>query len=139
MASVAALRTLSFSLVQAANVGLVPAKWGGVFGQEMKLQECEINTTDGAGKLLNVNVEEWKPTRQGDVLQDVRKATNILRERIQSPQAKKLPVTLLSGFLGLGKTHSKLETITRVFNTHDINCTTLYTHYIYTSHCIPYI
>jgi len=55
-------------------------------------------------KLLNVNVEEWKPTRQGDVLQDVRKATNILRERIQSPQAKKLPVTLLSGFLGLGKT-----------------------------------
>jgi len=104
MASVAALRTLSFSLVQAANVGLVPAKWGGVFGQEMKLQECEINTTDGAGKLLNVNVEEWKPTRQGDVLQDVRKATNTLRERTQSPQAKKLPVTLLSGFLGSGKT-----------------------------------
>mmetsp|Transcript_27286 Transcript_27286/g.39970 ORF Transcript_27286/g.39970 Transcript_27286/m.39970 type:complete len:213 (-) Transcript_27286:425-1063(-) len=25
------------------------------------------------------------------------------------------------------------------YSTHDINCTTLYTHYIYTSHCIPYI
>eukprot|EP00957_Ditylum_brightwellii_P075629 5747800-Ditylum_brightwellii.AAC.1 len=62
----------------------------------MKLQECGIKTTDGAGKLLNVNVEEWKPTFQGGVLQYVRKTTNTLRERTKSPQAKKLPVSLLS-------------------------------------------
>ena len=36
-ASVSALQVMALSLIQAANVGLVPSKWGGVFGQEMNL------------------------------------------------------------------------------------------------------
>lgn len=34
-ASSAALRTMAFNLVSAANVGLVPTKFGGIFGQEL--------------------------------------------------------------------------------------------------------
>jgi hypothetical protein len=34
-ASNAALRTMTFNLVQATNAGLVPNQWGGVFGQEL--------------------------------------------------------------------------------------------------------
>jgi len=34
--SIAALQIMSLSLLQAANVGLVPCKWGGVFGQNSK-------------------------------------------------------------------------------------------------------
>ena len=36
-ASVAALQSMALTLVQASTVGLVPTKWGGVFGQELQL------------------------------------------------------------------------------------------------------
>ena len=36
-ASGTGLRTMSFNLMQEANVGLLPNKWGGIFGQEMHL------------------------------------------------------------------------------------------------------
>lgn len=101
------MRTLSFGLIQAANAGLLPVKWGGVFGQEMNLQDVGTSTAgDGRDSLLSVPAEEWKPTRQGDILQDVRKAAEVLEQRLGVRQAlsRKLPVTLLSGFLGSGKT-----------------------------------
>jgi G3E family GTPase len=36
-ASIAGLQIMALTLMQAANVGLVPAIWGGVFGQELQL------------------------------------------------------------------------------------------------------
>ena len=36
-ASVAAMKVMAANLVQASGVGLVPSKWGGVFGQELQL------------------------------------------------------------------------------------------------------
>jgi len=106
--SITALQTMALNLVQAANVNLVPAKWGGVFGQESYLQDSKLSSTtpEKNNSLLEANVEEWKPTRQGDILQDVRKANNALEQRLASRKGQdgmrsaKLPVTLLSGFLG---------------------------------------
>jgi G3E family GTPase/ADP-ribose pyrophosphatase YjhB (NUDIX family) len=117
--SVAALQTMVSALIEAANVGLLPCKWGGVFGQELALvngntAETSVSpaTVSVPATLLKVQVEEWKPSRQGDVLQDVRKANAELGQRIVNQQKSagaadgtfKLPVTLLSGFLGAGKT-----------------------------------
>ena len=107
-ASIAALQTMALNLLQAANVGLVPAKWGGVFGQELQLlQDARgVNSTttgeekDVSSSLLEANVEDWKPTRQGDILQDVRKANEALEKRLQSRKGQdgrrsaKLPVTI---------------------------------------------
>ena len=107
----AGLRTMSFNLIQAANVGLLPKKWGGVFGQEMQLVNDAGDDTacnSLVPSLLTTTVtEEWKPSRQGDMLQDVRKATSaLLNQKLSNhgERSGKLPVTLLSGFLGSGKT-----------------------------------
>mmetsp|Transcript_27409 Transcript_27409/g.66562 ORF Transcript_27409/g.66562 Transcript_27409/m.66562 type:complete len:1032 (-) Transcript_27409:204-3299(-) len=132
-ANVAALQTMSLNLLQAAQVGLIPSKWGGVFGQEM-IQSFGNNGHDHTLPLsnhqtqspvppINANApspttgafvvpppkpEEWKPSRQADVLQDVRKANEALNQRLafnkRSSTNGKLPVTVLSGFLGSGKT-----------------------------------
>jgi hypothetical protein len=40
-ASVAALQSMALTLVQASTVGLVPSKWGGVFGQELQLRDSK--------------------------------------------------------------------------------------------------
>jgi len=112
--SIAALQTMSLSLLQAANVGLVPCKWGGVFGQELQIV-CnsivqETNTQAELTEqtsLLKTKVEEWKPAPQeSDMLQYVREAKQIVAKRFDEKLQKqrKLPVTLLSGFLGSGKT-----------------------------------
>ena len=58
---------------------------------------------------LIVQAEEWKPSRQADMLQDVRKANADILSRLSTSrkldgQPYKLPVTILSGFLGSGKT-----------------------------------
>ena len=133
-ASRAALQTMALNLVQAANAGLVPAKWGGVFGQELVVggvapsvnggkstdglplatpqvtqQSAMTKASGGPSALLTAPIEEWQPSRQGDVLQDVRKANTALGDRLTSQKTTdgksfKLPVTLLSGFLGSGKT-----------------------------------
>ena len=127
--SIAALQTLSAALIEAANVGLLPCKWGGVFGQEQSSLSAgsgnhvtplpvsaQSNSHHhhphhgGTTSTLTAKIEEWKPSRQGDVLQDVRKAnTDLLMNRISNngdgtTTKGKLPVTLLSGFLGSGKT-----------------------------------
>jgi len=102
--SVAALRSMSSILVEAANVGIVPCKWGGVFGQEA-VSTITSAVTDAT---LTVEPEEWKPSHQADMLQDVRKANADILSRLavnrKDGQSHKLPVTLLSGFLGSGKT-----------------------------------
>ena len=36
--SLAALQIISLSLVSASQAGLVPSKWGGVFGQELRVR-----------------------------------------------------------------------------------------------------
>jgi len=132
--SIAALRSMSFLLVEAANVGLLPCKWGGVFGQEMSVSlasnspsSSSVGSDSGrdsgsrdqqtlqllSKKMpLTAEVEEWKPSQHsggGDVvLEDVRKANETILARLLSNKKDgkidKLPVTLLSGFLGSGKT-----------------------------------
>lgn len=112
-ASIAGLQMMALNLVKAANVGLVPAKWGGVFGQEFNILSSSIESSTNEKKnngLLEATVEEWKPTLQGDILQHVRKANNELGQKLATrkdssgKRTSKLPVTLLSGFLGSGKT-----------------------------------
>ena len=112
--SIASLRTMAFNLVQAANTGLVPNKYGGIFGQELVLHASAYNAGDEQVPLITAPEEEWKPSRQGDALQDVRKAiSTVVPTRSSDPhlldtcnqgeRKGKLPVTLLSGFLGSGK------------------------------------
>ena len=112
--SIASLRTMSFNLVQAANAGLVPNRYGGIFGQELVLHTSTYNAGDEQAPLITAPEEEWKPSRQGDALQDVRKAiSTVVPTRSSDPhlldtfnqgeRKGKLPVTLLSGFLGSGK------------------------------------
>jgi len=123
-ASSAALRTMSLNLIQASNAGLVPNKWGGVFGQELQITHQPLkNASNGtigissasaaSCSLLQKTADEWKPSRQADILQDVRKvaASNLygipgktsFRTGQEVERNGKLPVTLLSGFLGSGK------------------------------------
>ena len=117
-ASIAALRTIAFNLVQGANVGLVPNRYGGIFGQEFVTRHqllgpvLSSSPSSEQNPLITAPEEEWKPSFQGDALQDVRKAISTaapvpntlhLLEN-QGERKGKLPVTILSGFLGSGKT-----------------------------------
>ena len=114
---VAVLRSMSLVLAEAATVGILPRKWGGVFGQEMINSTAIAAATDDAKTSLveptvqHVPVaeeEESKPSRQGDMLQDVRKANadifSCLTLDHKEGQPRKLRCTILSGFLGSGKT-----------------------------------
>jgi len=112
-ASVAALRTMAFNLVQSANVGLTPNRYGGIFGQEFVEQQqlggratsSHIRVGSERNPLITAPAEEWKPSFQGDALQNVRKAISTsVPCSSQGERKGKLPVTLLSGFLGSGKT-----------------------------------
>ena len=116
--SIGALRTLAMALIEAANAGVLPCKWGGVFGQDIYTSVkgtsnttnlSEHMTTSLLQPLLKTTPQDWEPSRQADVLQDVRKANESIVKRIRdlnqtNSQNYKLPVTLLSGFLGSGKT-----------------------------------
>jgi G3E family GTPase len=152
--SCAALDTMASVLVEAANVGLLPVKWGGVFGQELFRSSSSTNNTvnnhneksstsspnivqQRRNIQLHAPVEEWTVSRQADVVQDVRRAKMVLEQKAAAAAAsapldgqnehtssrylhnimaaqskqqqeggnnKKLPVTVLSGFLGSGKT-----------------------------------
>ena len=133
-ATEACLIQWAMKLVEAANVGLVPVQWGGVFGQELFTQEGLL-VAPSMG--LAVSGEKWTTTTtaptDATVLQSVREAqaTILARQQQQQQQPplvnnevaasnhhtapgsdwhrrikeiRKLPVTVLSGFLGSGKT-----------------------------------
>jgi len=102
--SIAALRSLSSILIEAANVGVLPSKWGGVFAQEE--QEITMPVAQNAPSTLDTPtttgsnpptapIKQWTPSPQDDCnLPSVR----------SKDEPYKLPVSVLSGFLGSGKT-----------------------------------
>ena len=118
----AALMGLSLALVEAANVGALECKWGGVFGQELAVSirgegGDRPGGVGGGGGLLTVPAERWEPPARSRVdeeglMRDVREANAAISSRLLSDhprgedggRPRKLPVTLLSGFLGSGKT-----------------------------------
>jgi hypothetical protein len=119
----AALMGLSLALVEAANVGALECKWGGVFGQELAVSirgeegEDRPGGVGGGGGLLTAPAERWEPPARSRVdeealMRDVREANAAISSRLLSDhprgedggRPRKLPVTLLSGFLGSGKT-----------------------------------
>jgi ADP-ribose pyrophosphatase YjhB (NUDIX family) len=107
--SAAALQSLSLNLVEAANVGVLDCKWGGVFGQELNVSIRGDSSSESVSGLLRAPAEIWEPSPPAnDVLRDVREANAVISSRLLSTredgQPHKLPVTLLSGFLGAGKT-----------------------------------
>jgi ADP-ribose pyrophosphatase YjhB (NUDIX family) len=75
-ASIAALQIMALNLAQAANVGLVPAKWGGIFGQEFMLNDTRMNPTENRceNPLLETNME----TRKENIFQGVEKSNSAL-------------------------------------------------------------
>ena len=117
----AALMSLSLALVEAANVGALECKWGGVFGQELAVSvrggEEDRPGVVGGG-LLTASAERWEPPARRRVdeeealMRDVREANAAISSRLlvdhtggeDGGRSRKLPVTLLSGFLGSGKT-----------------------------------
>jgi len=138
----ACLTTMACTLIEAANVGLLPVKWGGVFGQEIfpgdnvTLNNINRSTCHESIK-LEVFGEDWVVSKDADVLQDVRKAKQTMVNRygnvnsangrkaidngnedllfsIQSNfkrSGNKLPVTILSGFLGSGTCVGEVQPI----------------------------
>ena len=100
---------MSINLVEAANVGVLYCKWGGVFGQELTVSIRGDSSIESVSGLLRAPAEKWEPSPPAnDVLRDVREANAVISSRLLSTreggQPHKLPVTLLSGFLGAGKT-----------------------------------
>eukprot|EP00584_Thalassiosira_punctigera_P024831 CAMPEP_0172555256 /NCGR_PEP_ID=MMETSP1067-20121228/58321_1 /TAXON_ID=265564 ORGANISM="Thalassiosira punctigera, Strain Tpunct2005C2" /NCGR_SAMPLE_ID=MMETSP1067 /ASSEMBLY_ACC=CAM_ASM_000444 /LENGTH=963 /DNA_ID=CAMNT_0013343771 /DNA_START=275 /DNA_END=3163 /DNA_ORIENTATION=- len=97
--SLAALRSLSFVLAEAADVGVLPCKWGGVFGQEIATSAAPNPPSRLGAQAAAVNdppptpVQQSAPQDNGD-LPSIR----------SKDEPYKLPVTVLSGFLGSGKT-----------------------------------
>ena len=100
--SIAALWSLSSILIEAANVGVLPSKWGGVFGQE---QEITMSVAQNAPSTLDTPtatvsnpqtapIKQWAPSPQD--------SGNLPSIRSKD-EPYKLPVSVLSGFLGSGK------------------------------------
>ena len=101
--SVAALKSISYILCEAATVGVLPSKWGGVFGQEFIAAPGMNDTVVVLPPVKSeqptiVPPDEHKPSSSKDdgYLSSIIKDNN-------KPN-RKLPVTVLSGFLGSGKT-----------------------------------
>lgn len=99
------LITLATSLQQAAQVGLIPQKWGGVFGQELYdgsfapwNSRATVPTPLAAGSAPVPSARDTSPPRELTALANPQIPTSPGSER------KKLPVTIISGFLGAGKT-----------------------------------
>ena len=96
--SIAALRSLSYVLTESAAVGVLPNKWGGVFGEEIvnmglaQHKDCETPTAPTISSPALAIIEQSEPSIQNEV------DLSFVKEK------GKLPVTVLSGFLGSGKT-----------------------------------
>ena len=98
--SVAALKSISYILCEAATVGVLPSKWGGVFGQEF-IAAPGVN--DGTVLVPLVKEEETTIVPPDEhKSKDDGYLSSIIKD--DSKPDKKLPVTVLSGFLGSGKT-----------------------------------
>ena len=99
--SVAALKSISYILCEAATVGILPSKWGGVFGQEFiaapGMNDTVLVPSVKSEQTTVVPPDEHKPSSKDDGY-----LSSIIRDNNKSD--KKLPVTVLSGFLGSGKT-----------------------------------
>ena len=94
--SMNALQTMSWTLSQAFKVGLVPQKWGGVFGQEAIREGTPCN---GPKKpLAEKQSASVSPKIPSTITPELDKPLH------SRPADFKLPVTVLSGFLGAGKT-----------------------------------
>jgi len=98
--SVAALKSISYILCEAANVGVIPSKWGGVFGQEfIAAPDTPLVPPVKLEQPTVVPPDEHKPSSS----KDDGYLSSIIKDNNNNPD-KKLPVTVLSGFLGSGKT-----------------------------------
>ena len=97
--SVAALKSISYILCEAATVGILPSKWGGVFGQEFiaapGMNDTPLVPPVKSEQTTVVPPDEHKSKDDGYL-------SSIIKDNNKSD--KKLPVTVLSGFLGSGKT-----------------------------------
>ncbi len=98
-----ALCTAACALAGAARVGLIPQRWGGVFGQEMDpvircsgedLYDAAAGAVAAEGALAPA---EATP-------EDAKVFRDHLAAAPEPGKAEPLPVTVLSGFLGAGKT-----------------------------------
>ena len=104
--SIASLLTMAHSLKQAADVGLIPSKWGGIFGQELVGSMTSViplspqSQSTASTEISESSLSTKTKMREEDVLESVRKV--LAKEN--SKRTSKLPVTLISGFLGSGKT-----------------------------------
>ena len=125
--SVHALETMSRALWQAAFVGIVPHKWGGIFGQEaiVTVEENQRPTRMMGNEEKEHRLQQSPPqqkertskVRKEAVLQEVRQAlTEIGHKKMEVPRREdfRLPVTVLSGFLGAGKTTLMSHILTNV-------------------------
>ena len=92
--SVVALKSISYILCEAAAVGVLPSKWGGVFGQEF-IAAPDTPLVPPVEQPTIVPLDEHKSKDDGYL-------SSIIKDNNKSE--KKLPVTVLSGFLGSGKT-----------------------------------
>ena len=96
--SVAALRSLASVLSEAATVGVLPSKWGGVFGQEL-LATLPVTQSLSTNATLPVEAdkapaqdEHNKPLEDNGYLSSIAKNKNA-----DKLNKHKLPVTVLSG------------------------------------------
>eukprot|EP00580_Thalassiosira_gravida_P019206 CAMPEP_0201658390 /NCGR_PEP_ID=MMETSP0494-20130426/1280_1 /ASSEMBLY_ACC=CAM_ASM_000839 /TAXON_ID=420259 /ORGANISM="Thalassiosira gravida, Strain GMp14c1" /LENGTH=1004 /DNA_ID=CAMNT_0048135371 /DNA_START=191 /DNA_END=3205 /DNA_ORIENTATION=- len=106
--SIVALRSLASVLMEAAEVGILPRKWGGVFGQEITTTTLAAPATPSKLDVPAKTVEN-PPTapiqRDSPSLLNESKIDDSILPSIRSEgEPYKLPVSVLSGFLGSGKT-----------------------------------
>ena len=85
-----------------------------MFGQEAAVTDMGTIIASNRNQ-LSVKPEDWEPTLQSDILQEVRKIDFSRLTRKGSGHFK-LPVTLLSGFLGAGKTTLMTQILTNYSN-----------------------
>ena len=95
--TILALHNLAFQLEGAKRAGLIPVKFGGVFGQEM-LSEKSFSIGSTKAESTPVSTDE-KLSAMALV-----KSIKEMNCSESDSRSRQLPVTVLSGFLGAGKT-----------------------------------
>jgi len=102
------LATMSCALLQASRVGLVPDKWGGIFGAESSWNHQRLKPTESDPLAQKQSSEHHLSTKipaQASLPTVVYPAAaQAVKKNHEDGGNRKLPVTVLSGFLGAGKT-----------------------------------